>query len=82
MSHRKRKEVVKHVPEYRPGPAARLVSGSASVLKQQVRWMAFFVGIAFICQVIFATVPYPDVVYFAVMGGSFMGLAMPGRLWE
>jgi uncharacterized membrane-anchored protein YitT (DUF2179 family) len=44
--------------------------------------MAFFSGVALICQVVFVTVPYPDIIYLAVMGGILMGLAMPGRLWR
>lgn len=82
MSHRKRKQEEQRPLPYKPGPIVRLMGWGAHVVKEQMRWMAFFVGVAFICQVIFATVPYPDTIYFAVMGGSFMGLAMPGRLWR
>ncbi len=80
MSHRRRK--ADKPPIYRSSPAAKLMSCGAHVVKEQVRWMVFFVGVAFVCQVIFGTAPYPDTIYFAVMGGSFIGLSMPGRLWR
>lgn len=82
MSNRRKQRQPSISPPYRPGPAVRLMGWGTHVAKEQARWMIFFVGVAFIGQVIFVTVPYPDTIYFAVMGGVFMGLAMPGRLWR
>lgn len=81
MSHRKRKQEMSPRP-LPPGLVARLMGWGAHVIKEQIRWMTFFIGVAFICQVVFVTVPYPDTIYFAVVGGGFIGLAAPGRLWK
>ena len=59
----------------------RVANGFRLFIKQQVRYMVAFVGIAWLSQ-LYLFPHYPDVLFFGAIGGALLGLSMKGRLWR
>ena len=81
MSHRHRRKEPKRPPVYRPGPGLRFMAWSARSIKEQVRWMLMFSGVAWLSQ-LYLFPHYPDVMFFGAAGGAMLGLSMKGSLWR